>query len=80
MFLNIFSITPHILSHTIWSWFKCRVYKLGEGVEWGENEKHDKECFYFGEGSIFRLLCWGVPHVPKILVMGQSNDSFTKKN
>jgi hypothetical protein len=24
------------------------------------------------EGSIFRLLCWGVFHVPEILVMGQS--------
>jgi hypothetical protein len=29
-------------------------------------------CFYFGEGSMSRLLCWAVPNVPKILVMGQS--------
>jgi hypothetical protein len=29
-------------------------------------------CFYFGEGSISRLLCRAVPNVPKILVVGQS--------
>jgi hypothetical protein len=29
-----------------------------------------------GDGSMFRLLCWRVPYVPKILVMGQSNGSF----
>jgi hypothetical protein len=22
-------------------------------------------CFYFGVGSISRLLCWGVPNVPE---------------
>jgi hypothetical protein len=38
--------------------------------------KHDKACFYFGEGSIFRLLYWGVS---TILVMGQSNGSFWRK-
>jgi hypothetical protein len=27
--------------------------------------KHDRTCFYFGDRSTFRLLCWGVPHVPK---------------
>ncbi len=26
---------------------------------------------YFANGSKFRLKCWGVPHVPKLLVMGQ---------
>jgi hypothetical protein len=29
---------------------------------WG---KMTKTCFYFGEGRLFNLLCWGVPHVPK---------------
>ncbi len=32
--------------------------------------KHDKACFYFEDKCIFRLLCWGVPHVPKVLVVG----------
>jgi hypothetical protein len=41
--------------------------------------EYDKACFYFGEGSIFRLLHWWVHHVPKILVMGQSNASWKKK-
>jgi hypothetical protein len=28
----------------------------------------------------FELYCWGVPHVPEILVVGQSNDFFFKRN
>jgi hypothetical protein len=40
--------------------------------------KHDKAPFYLWEGNKFRLLCWGVPNVPKILVMGQSNGFFFK--
>jgi hypothetical protein len=31
--------------------------------------EHDKHVSILGEGSVFRLLCWGVPHIPKILVM-----------
>ncbi len=39
--------------------------------------KHDKACFYYFEDKCrFRLLCWGVPHVRKVLVVGQSNGSF----
>jgi hypothetical protein len=38
--------------------------------------KQDKANFYFQEGGKFRLLCWGVPNFPKLLVMGQSNGSF----
>ncbi len=41
--------------------------------------KHDKACFYFEEGSIFKFLCCEVPHVSNILVMGQSNASFKGK-
>jgi hypothetical protein len=44
--------------------------------EWGAKGKHDKVNSYFWEGGKFRLLCWGVPNVPKLLVMGQSNGSF----
>jgi hypothetical protein len=36
----------------------------------------DKTCFYLREGSIFWLLCWGVPRVSKISMVGQSNGSF----
>jgi hypothetical protein len=38
-----------------------------------------KHASILGEGSIFWLLCWGAPNVPKILVMGQSNSSFWKR-
>lgn len=50
--------------------------------EWTERRgKHEKACFYFGEGSRFRFLCqWGVAHVSNILVMGLSNGSFKGKN
>jgi hypothetical protein len=37
-----------------------------------------KNCVILGKNCIFRPLYWGVPHVPKILVMGQSNGSFKK--
>jgi hypothetical protein len=29
-------------------------------VEGRGGKEHDKACFYFGEGSIFRLLYWGI--------------------
>jgi hypothetical protein len=45
----------------------------------GGGGKHDKTCFYFGEGSIFRLLCWGVLHVLTILVIGPIKWLFLKK-
>jgi hypothetical protein len=38
--------------------------------------KHDKANFYFQEGGKFLLLCRGMPNVPKLLMMGQSNGSF----
>jgi len=41
--------------------------------------KHENACFYLVEGSMFKLLCWRMPHVPKKMVMGQSNGSFWKK-
>jgi hypothetical protein len=45
----------------------------------GQRGKHEKARFYFGDGTIIliRLLFGGVCHVPKILVMGQSNGSFS---
>ncbi len=49
------------------------------GAGWVAKEgEHDKACFHFGEGSIFKLLYRGQPHLPKILVLGQSNGSFRK--
>jgi len=42
----------------------------------GGGGEYDKACFYLGEGRIFRLVCCGVPHVAKILVIGQSNGFF----
>jgi hypothetical protein len=41
--------------------------------------KHENACFSLVEGSMFKLLCWRMPHVPKKLVMSQSNGSFWKK-
>jgi hypothetical protein len=38
-----------------------------------------KTCLYFGEGSIFKLPCWGVAHVSKILVMANQMAPFGKK-
>jgi hypothetical protein len=32
---------------------------------WGSQSEVEKICFYFGDGSIFKILCWGVPYVPK---------------
>jgi hypothetical protein len=29
---------------------------------------------------MFKLLCWGVAHVPKMLVMGHENGSILEKN
>jgi len=34
---------------------------------------------FCGEGSILRFLCWGVPHAPKILVVGQSSGSYKRR-
>jgi hypothetical protein len=53
----MFPITPHFN------------YILLFGV--GAQGKHDKTCLYFGEGSIFRLPCWGVAQLSKILVMAK---------
>ncbi len=39
-------------------------------------QKRKPKSSYFGKGSIFMLLCWGVPNVPKILLIDQSNSSF----
>ncbi len=63
VFLKMFPITPH---------FNHILFGLGT------KGKHDRTCLYFGEGSLFRLPCWGVAHVSKRLVMGQSNGSFRK--
>jgi hypothetical protein len=41
------------------------------GSFWGKKEKTGL-CFYFGEGTMSRFLCWAVANVSKILVMGQS--------
>jgi len=38
-----------------------------------------KHASILGDGSLSRLLCAGVPHIPKILIMGQSNGSFLKR-
>jgi hypothetical protein len=48
--------------------------KLGKGSA-------TKHASFLGEGSafVFRLLCRGVPHVPKRLMVGQSNGSFWKR-
>ncbi len=34
---------------------------------------------FCGEGSILRFLFGGVPHAPKILVVGQSSGSYKKE-
>jgi len=47
---------------------------VGIGVQ-GTKGKHDKACFYLG-GSIFRILCRGVPHVPKILVVDKPGQKW----
>jgi hypothetical protein len=39
-----------------------------------------KHASILGKGNVFRLLCLGVLHVPKILVLGQSNGSFWKRH
>jgi hypothetical protein len=50
------------------------------GVPKGSTTKHasiwEKESYF---GSIFRLLCWGVPHVPKILMVGPIKWLFLKR-
>jgi hypothetical protein len=33
-------------------------------------EKHEKSCFHFEEGSIFRIICWGSAPCPKNIVGG----------
>jgi len=54
------------------------VYTHCKGGVAGKRET--KHVSILGRGSIFKLLCQGVPHVPKNLVMGQSNGSFWEKN
>jgi hypothetical protein len=73
VFPKTFPIAFHFLSHIIWPCFNFHVCNLFGGGEVGAKVRHDRACFYFGEGST--LLCWGVPRVPKILVVGQSNGS-----
>jgi hypothetical protein len=52
-------------------------------INWNGAPKGSMTKHTFGErwreGSKFRLQCWGVPNVPKILVMGQWNGSIFKK-
>jgi len=58
----------------------CRLSRAQGHVRGQRRGKHEKACFYFGEGSTFRFLCqWGVPHVSNILVMGNSNGLFKGK-
>jgi hypothetical protein len=33
-----------------------------------------------GEAWQSMFLCWGMPHVPKVSMMGQSNDYFYNNN
>jgi hypothetical protein len=72
VFPNMFPIAIHFLFHIVFGQGSRYLYISCKGG----GGKHDKTCFYFGEGSIFRLLYWGVLHVSTILVMGQSNGSF----
>jgi hypothetical protein len=59
---------PTLLGHgSTFVYINCKA-----GPKW----KHDKRYFYFGEGSIFGLLCWGRAHVPKIVAIGQPNGSL----
>jgi len=60
----MFPITPH---------FNHILFGLGA------KGKYDKTCLYFAEGSIFKLPCWGVAHVSKILVMANQMAPFGKK-
>jgi hypothetical protein len=50
------------------------------GVTKGSTTKHasilEKEAYF---GSIFRLLCWGVPHVPKNIDGGPIKWLFLKR-
>jgi hypothetical protein len=39
-----------------------------EGGVRGAERTIRKHASILGEGNVFRLLCWGVLHVPKILV------------
>jgi len=68
---NVFPIIPHFKWHIVLPWLNMNINCKG-----GAKGKHDKACVYLGEGSIFN---WGVPDVPKIMVMCQSNGSFWKK-
>lgn len=38
--------------------------------------KHHRTWLYFRDISVFWLLCWGLAHVPIILIVGQLNGSF----
>ncbi len=63
-------VVPNItslLSHMLCPKFNSQVYKT-EKVS--HREHHI--CFYFATGSPKRLFYWGLPKVPKQLVMGQS--------
>jgi len=73
----MFPISIHFLSHIVWPMGSTYVYTHCKGGAKGKHET--KHASILGMGSIFRLLCQGVPHVPKKLVMGQSNGSFWKE-
>jgi hypothetical protein len=54
-----------------------------EGWVWrleckGPKGKMTKHASIWGEGSIFRLLCWGVPHALEILVIDQTRPKMVK--
>jgi hypothetical protein len=65
VFPKTFTVAPHFFGVLMLFGQGNSMYRPGRGLVMC------KGCFYFGEGIIFRLLCWGVPHVPRILVMSQ---------
>jgi hypothetical protein len=78
VFLKMFPIiAPHFLSHFVFGCGSTSMNIMVRGRGWEAKGIMTKHAIIFGGvGSIFRLPCWGVPHVPKILVMDQSNGSF----
>jgi hypothetical protein len=73
----MFPIAPHSLSNNIWLWFNFHVFILEgdegeEGHGWSAGKMEHDKGLYFG----VRLLHSELPHVPKILAVGQSNGLF----
>ncbi len=77
VFLKMFPISIHFFFPILFGHGSTYVYRDCKGGSKGKHET--KHASILGRGSIFRLLCQGVPHVPKNLVMGQSNGSFSGK-